>query len=75
MLRRVLCLGKVGRDPGRIKRSELGTNIRSGWTPDQVEEFEERAAIMEYDGELSRDQAEAEAARIVNGYRKQKKSS
>lgn len=36
-------------------------------TPDQVEAFEERAAIMEYDGGLSRDQAEAEAKRIIYG--------
>lgn len=30
--------------------------------------FEERAAIMQYDGGLSRDQAEQEAARIVSSY-------
>ena len=36
-------------------------------TPDQVEAFEERAAIMEYDGGLSRDRAEAEAEYIIYG--------
>ena len=30
--------------------------------------FEERAAIMQHDGGLSRDQAEEQAARIVNKY-------
>lgn len=30
-------------------------------TPDQREDYEERAAIMQYDGGLSREQAEAEA--------------
>lgn len=30
--------------------------------------FEERAAIMQHDGGLSRDQAEQEAARIINRY-------
>ncbi len=30
--------------------------------------FEERAAIMQHDGGLSRDQAEQEAARIVSSY-------
>ena len=34
-------------------------------TEAQREAYEERAAIMEYDGGLSREQAEAEAYRIV----------
>lgn len=36
-------------------------------TPDQLEEFNERAAIMEYDGGMTRDQAEAAAMKIVGG--------
>jgi len=34
-------------------------------TPEEKEEFEERAAIMEYDGALSREEAESEALAIV----------
>lgn len=34
-------------------------------TPDQIEAFEERAAIMEFDGGLLREEAETEARRIV----------
>jgi len=38
-----------------------------GEIDDQAEAFEERAAIMEYDGGLSRDRAEAEAEYIIYG--------
>jgi hypothetical protein len=34
-------------------------------TPDQREQFHERAAIKEYDGKLPREQAEREAMREV----------
>lgn len=34
-------------------------------TPEQREDFEERAAIMEFDGNLSREAAEREALRLV----------
>jgi len=34
-------------------------------TPEQLEDYKERAAIMEYDGGLSRTEAEAEALQIV----------
>ncbi len=34
-------------------------------TPEQQEEYEERAAILEYDGKLPRAQAEKEALRLV----------
>ena len=34
-------------------------------TADEQEEFEERAAILEYDGRLPRARAEAEAMRII----------
>lgn len=38
--------------------------------PDQREDFEERAAIMEYDGEMSRPLAESRAlACVVGGLR------
>jgi len=41
--------------------------MSKGDPDDQVEAFEERAAIMEYDGGLSRDRAEAEAEYIIYG--------
>ena len=34
-------------------------------TPEQQEEYEERAAILEFDGKLSRAQAEKEAMRLM----------
>lgn len=34
-------------------------------TASEVEDFEERAAIMEYDGGLTRAEAEAEAMRLI----------
>jgi hypothetical protein len=36
---------------------------------DLLEVFEERAAIMEYDGEMSREEAEAAAASSLRAYR------
>lgn len=39
----------------------------SSLTEDQKELFEERAAIMEYDGEMPRDEAEREAYKDVVG--------
>ena len=46
----------------------MGSNQGSLMTDDQ-ENYEERAAIMEYEGGLTRDQAEREARRIVYGYK------
>ncbi len=43
-----------------IQSPEKMNNPKPGPTLDHVEAFEERAAIMEYDGGLSRDRAEAE---------------
>ena len=34
-------------------------------TPSEQEEYEERAAIMEFDGKLPRAKAEAEAMRLI----------
>ena len=34
-------------------------------TDDQLEEFNERAAIMQYDGKMSREQAEAKALSLL----------
>ena len=41
--------------------------MSKGEINDQAERYEERAAIMEYDGGLSRERAEAEAAYIIYG--------
>ena len=41
-------------------------------TPTQREDFEERAAIMEYDGNLTREQAELSAIKQVMKYKKEK---
>ena len=34
-------------------------------TPDEREEYEERSAIIEYDGKVSREEAERQALEIV----------
>jgi hypothetical protein len=38
---------------------------RSAWPPEAIAEFEERAGIVEHDGGLLRDRAEALAERLV----------
>jgi hypothetical protein len=38
---------------------------RAAWLEDAVDAFEERAAIMEFDGGLTRDRAEHKAERLV----------
>ncbi len=40
-------------------------NVRDRLSPEQYEAWEERAAIMEFDGGLSREQAEKEAFKII----------
>lgn len=37
------------------------------WTESQIEDFNERAAILEYDAGMTRAEAEAKAAKIVEG--------
>ena len=37
------------------------------WTPEQRELYEERAAIMQYCGGLSREEAERRARKVVEG--------
>ena len=57
------------------RRSRSGTIDRSllkEMTPDQLEFWEERAAIMEYCGKLPRDEAEIEAIRDVLGLYEQR---
>jgi len=41
------------------------TDMTAAWPDDVREEWEERAAIMEYDGEMTRLQAERAAVRDV----------
>ena len=41
------------------------TDMAAAWPDDVQEEFEERAAIMEYDGEMTRLAAERAAVRDV----------
>ena len=41
------------------------------WPADWRENFEERAAIMEYDGGLTRDEAEVSAWRLLRDRRKE----
>lgn len=45
--------------------TEMFDGIVVGFIGDQNELYEERAAIMEYDGGLTKRQAEAEAANII----------
>ena len=50
-----------------LRQDELPVDI-AAWPQDWREEFEERAAIMEYDGDLSRDEAEQWAETIVRAF-------
>jgi hypothetical protein len=56
--------------PGAFwKKSKVSTQLKPG-EEQALEDFEERAAIMEFDGGLSRDEAERAAwASIINRYR------
>ena len=54
--------GKVGAPIGNNGSAPTQLATRTG---DAREDFEERAAIMEYDGGLSRDEAEREAWALV----------
>lgn len=45
--------------------SALASYVHDHATPEQREDFEERAAIGEYERGMSRDESEREAARLV----------
>ena len=49
----------------------LGTD---NLTLDELEEYEERAGIMEYDGGLTREEAEKEAMKIIERKRNEKEN-
>ena len=50
-----------------LRQDELPIDI-AAWPQDWREEYEERAAIMEYDGNLSRDEAEQWAETIIRAF-------
>jgi hypothetical protein len=60
----VMFLNQLCRAEPLVGVGELPSDVRD-WPEDWREEFEERAAIMEYDGMLSRPEAEQWAETIV----------
>ena len=54
---------------GLVRRHEVTLpDDVNDWPEDWQDEFEERAAIMEYDGNLSRDEAEQWAETIIRAF-------
>jgi len=51
--------------PGEEDHQSDGQNSILSWPPDLREAFEERAAILEFDGGLSRTQAEKMAVELI----------
>lgn len=50
-------------------KAELNIQLECGNLPDLLERFEERAAILEFDGQMSRERAEQLAWQLVLGDR------
>jgi predicted MarR family transcription regulator len=51
--------------PKQIKDCTLVTSVTADFTEAEIEQYEERAAIMEFDGGLSREEAEKLAAQEI----------
>jgi hypothetical protein len=55
-----------GATSDKLESGTNGTSVLEHIGPNHTEEYEERAAIMEFDGGLSREDAELQAAKILN---------